>query len=340
MGNEWDAPWKSDRRQTFDGTLKDVRDNAFGRSKIRYGNGPSYGSNEMQMQAFQRWLTPIFLELHRVLKPGGHLLSFGGPRTCHRMACAIEDAGFQMRDQIAWVYGSGFPKSRNGEWGGTALKPAHEPIAMARKSVIGTVSANWKAHGTGALNIEHCRVKAECEPGGNADTQHEGRWPANLIHDGSDEVLDVFPNAPGQLANESLSTRSEKTSNVYGKMKRAGEKSRYSENSGDVGFKMKPGLRRLDSGSAARFFYCAKASKSDRAEWNNHPTVKPSDLMRYLVRLVTPAGGIVLDPFMGSGSTGKAAMLENFRFIGIDRDLNYCNIAKRRIDLAIESATL
>jgi len=281
------------------------------------------------------------------------------------MTCAIEDAGFEVRDQIMWVYASGFPKSLNvskaidkaagaerevvgvksdprylrprnnstmpmdreagiegghgkdnkaaqitapatplaKQWAGwgTALKPAHEPICVARKPLIGTVAANVIEHGTGAINIDACRV---------ATGEHLGRWPANFIHDGSDEVLAGFP----------------------------GE------------------------GSASRFFYCAKAGRSDRDEGlegfeakavyseaaatpmrdereqafrrNSHPTVKPTSLMRYLCRLITPPGGTILDPFLGSGSTGKAAALEGFSFIGIDLDADYVKIAKARIDFA------
>ncbi|MBA3591654.1 site-specific DNA-methyltransferase [Methylibium sp.] len=274
-------------------------------------------------------------EALRVLKPGGHLLAFSGTRTYHRMVCAIEDAGFEVRDQIGWVFASGFPKSHNGEWGGTALKPAWEPICMARKPLIGTVAANVLAHGTGGLNIDACRVPHVPVEGGTlAQNSHlrasirraagdsmfgntaeseaamtaTGRWPANLIHDGSDEVLAVFP---------------------------------------------------LDR-SAARFFYCAKADRADRNDglqgmpesvvsvWggdedlsigkkstmpraNHHPTVKPTDLMRYLCRLVTPKGGTVLDPFMGSGSTMKAAELEGFDGIGIELSAEYIEIARRRI---------
>ncbi len=307
----------------------------------------------------------------RVAKPGAHLLAFGGTRTYHRLACAIEDAGWDIRDCVMWVYGSGFPKSHDvskaidkaagaereiiGSWKptgnarpsktpgrarvvsiaavphefidcelpitapatedakrwngwGTALKPAWEPVIVARKPLDGTVAENVIAHGTGAMNVGGCRVE------GN-------RWPANLIHDGSDEVLELFPTTA--------------------------------------------------SNSAARFFYCAKASKSDRDEgcdelpskqmglyaqdeWsrqhmgstpdarrearhNTHPTVKPTALMRYLCRLVTPPGGLVLDPFAGSGSTGKAAILEGFRFVGIEQDETYAAIARARIDDAMKS---
>jgi site-specific DNA-methyltransferase (adenine-specific) len=294
----------------------------------------------------------MWAEVLRVLKPGAYLLAFSGTRTYHRMACAIEDAGFEIRDQIGWAYGSGFPKSHNGPWGGTALKPAWEPICMARKPLIGTVEANWRERGTGALNIDGCRVGSESttreKKGGRGQFPHEddawepkavtagsdaGRWPANLIHDGSDEVLAAFPNAPGQMADASVAVNERKTQNVYGAMRRGrgDEASADSDNEGAVGFKMKPGARRLDSGSAARFFYCAKASKSDRGEGNTHPTVKPTDLMRYLCRLVTPAGGTVLDPFAGSGSTLKAAELEGFSAIGIELQAEYIEIARRRI---------
>lgn len=294
----------------------------------------------------------VWAECLRVLKPGGHLLAFAGTRTQHRMACRIEDAGFEIRDMIAWVYGSGFPKSQNvakaiskaegadaDQWDGwgTALKPALEPITMARKPLTGTVAANVIAHGAGAINIDACRVpfaSVEDEAESKGKNQHAtfgngarknnilgdmgqnergnynppGRWPANLIHDGSDEVLAQFP--------ESSAT---------------------------------------NKGGAARFFYCAKASSNERHEGldnpgpqfqhgatlrkiestetrgNNHPTVKPVELMAYLCRLVTPPGGLILDPFAGSGSTGKAAAREGFGFIGIEIDAGYCEIANARI---------
>jgi site-specific DNA-methyltransferase (adenine-specific) len=332
----------------------------------------------------------VWTECLRVLKPGGYLLAFAGTRTQHRMAVRIEDAGFEIRDMIAWVYGSGFPKSHNGEWGGTALKPALEPITMARKPLVGTVEANWREHGTGALNIAACRVGSDViHSNGNSfgaqwrglegrddlqdakPSESIGRWPANIIHDGSDEVVGAFPNAKGQLADVSETAPSAKTSNVYGAMARRGEPSADSENEGAVGFKMKPGARLMDTGSAARFFYCPKASKGDRDEGldafalkalaygnqaqaevkrgntehtgnsgintvkmraNHHPTVKPIDLMAYLVRLVTPPGGVVLDPFMGSGSTGKAAVRERMRFVGCEMSREYMEIARARIE--------
>lgn len=266
----------------------------------------------------------LWIECLRVLKPGGHLLAFSGSRTYHRMAVAIEDAGFDIRDQIQWVYGSGFPKSHNigkaidkmqggaKQWNGwgTALKPAHEPICVARKPLIGTVAENVLKYGTGGINIDGCRVGTQESwqrlKGSNEGldgnflkgkkeiprfSNINGRWPANLIHDGSEEVLSSFPDE-----NEK---------------------------------------------SPARFFYCAKASKKDRDE-NHHPTVKPTDLMRYLCRLVTPPKGIILDPFTGSGSTGKAAILEGYRFVGFDMKSEYIDIASARIKHAekIKAQTL
>lgn len=307
-------------------------------------------------------------EVLRVLKPGAHLLAFGGTRTYHRLACAIEDAGFEIRDQIGWLYGSGFPKSHNleGEWDGwgTALKPAWEPIMLARKPLIGTVAANMQKHRTGGLNIGACRVEGETRfnpptrksataaLGSFANCTGEGstvdgRWPANVLHDGSEEVLAAFPDAPGQLADASTSTKKRENQNTYGAMKVGSD----------------AGPKRGDSGSAARFFYGAKASKKDRNDGcehlpkkpsgmvsetsgqhitrrdgnapgpqaNNHPTVKPTELMRYLCRLVTPPHGVVLDPFMGSGSTGRGAVLEGFGFVGIERDGGYWEIAKARV---------
>ena len=374
----------------------------------------------------------VWAECLRVLKPGGHVLAFSGTRTQHRMVCAIEDAGFEIRDQAGWMHGSGFPKSldvskaidkaagaereagvlssdparrphadvsavsayadgvgdagsalvtlpvtdaaRQWQGWGTALKPAWEPICVARKPLIGTVAENVLAHGTGGLNIDGCRVATESggrpmrevaalregvQYAGNslagrvdgslasskaAGSTELGRWPANLIHDGSDEVVGAFPYSGGSGA---------------ARTRKRGDRA---DGWGVAG---QPGeLRDAGSGSAARFFYCAKASKSDRddglagmptrqagslnmrndahaerngnlpqARANTHPTVKPTELMRYLCRLVTPPGGVVLDPFMGSGSTGKGAVLEGFKFIGIDRD-DWLDVAARRIATA------
>jgi site-specific DNA-methyltransferase (adenine-specific) len=278
----------------------------------------------------------MWREVLRVLKPGGHLLAFAGTRTQHRMAVAIEDAGFEIRDMIAWIYGSGFPKSHNlkGDWEGwgTALKPALEPITVARKPFKGTVAANVLEHGTGAINIDGCRIEAgadytelkvtqggdhfsigsESKTRGTTFQPAAGRWPANLIHDGSDDVVGLFPQST------STGTAGSVESDRYGKFTRK-------ETGQQIGFG--------DSGSAARFFYCAKASKADRGDGNSHPTVKPTELMRYLCRLVTPPCGVVLDPFMGSGSTGKAAVLEGFEFIGIEREAEYLEVARQRMQV-------
>lgn len=320
----------------------------------------------------------VWAECLRVLKPGGHLLSFAGTRTQHRMAVRIEDAGFEIRDMIAWVYGSGFPKSRNldDEWQGwgTALKPALEPITVARKPLIGTVAANVLTHGTGALNIDGCRVHSHDSDGYAYTVQRmapgadqnktgkthqdgvdfsgqtkDGRWPANLIHDGSDEVIAGFPfTKSGVMKSGTVRAAQDGPGSVcYGT---------YGGNASDAD-------TYGDAGSAARFFYCAKASRKDRNEGmqdpgpqfkqgttlrdventetkgNNHPTVKPTDLMAYLCRLVTPPGGVVLDPFMGSGSTGKAAMREGFQFIGCELSEEYMAIASARIEHELAKPT-
>lgn len=343
-------------------------DNPYGRARIGAGNGAG-GFMGLGWDS-EVPSTEIWAECLRVLKPGGYLLAFAGTRTQHRIAARIEDAGFEIRDMLAWVYGSGFPKSHNGEWGGTALKPALEPITMARKPLGGTVEQNWREYGTGALNIDACRVLGEKMPpntgaGGlprrHTDEQrgpgvvaqpHDlGRWPANLIHDGSEDVLGAFPDSAGSGASRMLN-RGIREGDGWGMNATASDVAK---------------LRDAGAGSAARFFYCAKASNADRDEGmdgfekrsggmvsntggqhitrrdegyqvapraNNHPTVKPTDLMRYLCRLVTPAGGVVLDPFMGSGSTGKAAALEGFGFIGIEREAEYLEIARARIEHA------
>jgi len=357
----------------------------------------------------------VWTEALRVLKPGGHLLAFSGSRTYHRMAVAIEDAGFQIRDQIMWLYGSGFPKSLdvskvidnkagskradrttsepNGnkvfsasiqvtnpgtpvepeaqQWAGwgTALKPAHEPIVLARKPLIGTVAANVLEYGTGGLNIDGSRVgsKRDSEQtqgsyngsevaivgqrqGGKIYPETLGRFPANIIHDGSDEVLAGFPDSKG---------------GAYPAKRGQAIATTFASGQETVG-----GFRAMgDTGTAARFFYCAKASKRDRNEGldgfeairvhdgrqagkkggsnprnrtndvkvNHHPTVKPTDLMRYLVKLITPPNGIVLDPFTGSGSTGKGAVIEGFNFIGIELDPDYVAIATARIQHQLDN---
>lgn len=321
----------------------------------------------------------------RVLKPGAHLLAFGGTRTFHRMVCAIEDAGFEIRDTIAWMYGSGFPKSLdaskaidraagvereivserpafgiggNGclgghadgavmkttagpatpeaaQWSGwgTALKPAMELICVARKPLAAkTVAGNVLKYGTGALNIDACRIEAaqgdepmkwETPRGGiwktdNATTADIapsplGRFPANVCHDGSDEVLAAFPVVHGAGAAR------EEPGGAYP----------ASDNGwGHIG-KGQKGFRIGDEGSAARFFYSAKADSSDR-QGSKHPTVKPTDLMRWLVKLITPPGGTVIDPFCGTGSTLLAADQLQLNAIGIEQDATYAEDARRK----------
>jgi site-specific DNA-methyltransferase (adenine-specific) len=275
---------------------------------------PPYGLSFMG----QKWdydvpSVSIWKECLRVLKPGGHILSFSSSRTYHRMVVNVEDAGFEIRDQIMWVYGSGFPKSHNlkneSKGWGTALKPAHEPIVMARKPLEKkTVANNVLEYGTGAINIDGCRVG------------DEGRWPANFIHDGSEEVLEHFPHTKsGKMGPEHNRHTDSSPNGIYGKF--------------DVNHPL--GQTYGDAGSAARFFYVAKANKKDREEDNNHPTIKPTELMKYLIRLVTPKNGTILDPFMGSGSTGKAAVLEGFSFTGIELSEDYLKIAEKRINHAI-----
>ena len=328
-----------------------------------------------------------------IMKPGAHLVAFGGTRTHHRVMCAIEDAGLEICDVLMWVYGSGFPKSKNhrDEFPGlgTALKPAWEPIILARKPLVGTVAENMRAHGVGMLDIDGCRIETD-DPltgsygpplkcgGQNHRPFHDrageasaarrytdqggtnfaatpgprggdpkGRWPANVVHDGSDEVVALFPSQAGAAAPV-YRRGSDKFRATYGAFK------------GDID--EQGSTFRGDAGSAARFFYCAKASREDRNEGcehlqakplngssgeqspgtfqsdgtnrsspNHHPTVKPTDLMRWLVRMVTPLGGVVLDPFAGSGSTGKAAVLEGRDVILVEREDEYMPILRARL---------
>lgn len=329
----------------------------------RFGNSPRSETTENTANPYgrtgrgfmgQRWDTgetafdPAFwVEVMRVLKPGGHLIAFSGTRTYHRLACAVEDAGFEIRDMISWLYGSGFPKSHNvgkktgrEEDGGlgTALKPACEPIVLARKPLSGTVAATVQLHGTGALNIDGARIEggAGGEREGEASAARryadhgstnfaptpgprggdaKGRWPANVIHDGSAEVVEAFPETASGSGAVKRSSAEGYQGNALGKESRpAGT----------------PMICHGDAGSAARFFYSAKADAADRCG-SKHPTVKPIDLMAYLCRLVTPKGGTVLDPFAGSGSTGMACLREGFDCVLIEREAEYVADIHRRL---------
>lgn len=289
----------------------------------------------------------------RVLKPGAHLVAFGAPKNYHRLACAIEDAGFEIRDSLMWLFGSGFPKSHNldGDWEGwgSALKPAFEPIVFARKPLSEkTIIANVLRWGTGALNIDGCRVQGggASSPRGSSklDTDANegwmrpwmndraevarreaaamdrleklGRWPANIAHDGSDEVLAAFP------AQTSVT----------------GKRSPRSQAAEVVGtawlVNNHTSVEHTDSGSAARFFYSAKADKQDRIG-SKHPTIKPIDLMQWLCRLITPPKGCVLDLFAGTGTTGEAAWREGFSAVLIEREEEYRADIERRMRLCL-----
>ena len=269
--------------------------------------------------------TEIWKEALRVLKPGGHLLSFSGTRTYHRMVVAIEDAGFEVRDQIGWLYGSGLTKSHNlrgdFEGWGTALKPSWEPICVARKLFAGTVASNMQEHGTGALNIAQSRVTVASDSAVDVVDQPLGRWPANTVHDGSEEVEEAFAAfgpAPGQSGSVTGREPSGKTKNAFG----AYQGRSSCQPRGDVG-------------TASRFFYCARASKAER-QGSTHPTIKPISLMKYLCRLVTPPGGTVLDPFAGSGTTGQAAVEEGFNAILIEQEGEYCEDIRHRLALYLD----
>ena len=321
--------------------LKDFEDNYFDSVVTDPPYGLAFMGKKWDYDVPQ---VELWKEVYRVLKPGGHILSFAGSRTYHRMAVNIEDAGFEIRDMLGWLYGSGFPKSHNighkvekyKGWG-TALKPAHEPIVMARKPFNTSVAENVLTHGTGGINIDECRVGIdENDPnhrhnssqgnsgknsmfgvgGHKGSLQSQGRFPANIIHDGSEEVLEIFPETTsGKMSSKHTRHTDESPHGIYGKF--------------DINHPL--GETYGDSGTAARFFYCAKASKAERGNKNNHPTVKPIKLMEYLVRLVTPKEGIVLEPFAGSGTTLIACKQQGFNYIGIEREQEYCDIAEARL---------
>lgn len=347
---------------------------------------------------FQEWCETWLVECLRVLKPGGHLLAFGGTRTWHRLTCAVEDAGFEIRDSIAWMYGSGFPKSLNvgkaiesqilngasnpralrkteqegdgesyqltgknngilGEtrvydrktfspntdeakqwdgWG-TALKPAFEPIVVARKPLTGTVAANVLEHGTGALNVDGCRIGSDEDTRRNARggdnglggtgtfqirerraedmPETSGRWPANVVLD--------------EYAAAELDRQSGTSTSKIGKPRGTAKRGMFANSDFN-----KVGAEYDDTGGASRFFYTAKASKRERPDVDGvatHPTVKPLAIMRWLVRLVTQPGGLVLDPFAGSGTTVEACMVEGFRCVAVEREAEYLPLIEARI---------
>jgi site-specific DNA-methyltransferase (adenine-specific) len=259
-------------------------------------------------------------ECLRVLKPGGHLLAFGSARTWHRLAVAVEDAGFEIRDSIFWLYGSGFPKHR------AALKPACEPVVMGRKPFKGSLGKNEAEHGVGALNIDASRIAT-------------GRWPANVILD--DTTAELLDQQSGDLGKITGGTSGSKRKGILGEMN----------------FDNRPVVQYSDTGGASRFFkvvtddrgaisnlfprefdapfiYSPKAPKKERpvVEGVTHPTVKPIALMRWLVRLVTPSGGTVLEPFAGSGATVEACILEGFHCIAIERESDYLPLIQERIN--------
>jgi DNA modification methylase len=324
-------------------------------------------------RAFQDWTAKWSAEVFRVLKPGAYIVVCGAPRSHHRMMCGLEDAGFVVRDCFAWLFGSGFPKNKNlGDGRGTALKPAHEPIALAWKPFKGSISGNVEKFGTGALNIDACRLAAADgdydHPGNDLPhTRHGredwrmpdqqakphdlGRWPANVLLD--EEAAAMLDEQTGELTSGA------------GRKTPAGKHHGFMD--GRSSLRHDDTVYDGDSGGASRFYYVAKPSRRERdrgcadldqqtggtatdrkdgsAGLNNpragagrtggarniHPTVKPVELMRWLVRLVTPPKGTVLDPFLGSGTTGMACRYEQREFIGIEREAEYIAIAERRI---------
>lgn len=337
MGADWDSYGSSTGGESVEERLRKGREYDGGNPAVpKFGNSHGKRVTLDEMRSFQERMTPIMAEALRVAKPGAHMLCFGGTRTFHRMACAIEEAGWCIKDCIMWVYGSGMPKGQRverlmerdypelaDEWVGwsTQIKPAWESIIVAYKPFKGTVAKNVAEYGTGAMNIDACRVPTESHGDDVAVGSAKGRYPANLVHDGSDEVRACFPDSDGQQAD--VRAGIERGQGVcYGKYGPTNEYAKRTES---------------DS-SAARFFYCAKASKKDRGEGNDHISVKPNALMRWCVRLVCRPGGAILDPFMGSGSTGVACMQEGMDFIGCELDPHYCEIAERRISEAERDA--
>ncbi|SKL37938.1 DNA-methyltransferase [Mycobacteroides abscessus] len=348
MGKDWDQPgaFGSERRN---GSPQRTQREGLAMDAGRYDLSPA------AMLNFQRWCTAWATECLRILKPGGHLLAFGGSRTWHRLAAGIEDAGFEIRDSIAWLYAQGFPKSMNLQGGlGTALKPAFEPIVVARKPLAGTVAANVLEYGTGALNIDACRIPTGDKLGGGSTTRGQrmkdgwrrpwmddpdmvaanaersrasvarseelGRWPTNVVLD-EDQAA-------------ALDQQSGTSTSRVGKPRGAAS---------GAGWGMTAtGAEYADEGGASRFFpvfrYEAKAPTSERpnADGVQHPTVKPLDLMRWLVRLVTPVGAVVLEPFAGSGTTAEACVLEDRQCIAVEREAGYLPLIVSRLQKPVQ----
>jgi DNA modification methylase len=381
MGKEWDDP-----KRPMLGHAGRLLDGAPGTK--------SRGYADADLAAFGTWCQTWATEALRVLKPGGHLVAFGGTRTWHRLACAVEDAGFEIRDTLAWLYGSGFPKSldvskaidkaKGAErepgtpgpysarrprshvpavnaysdgvadhvsslitapataeaqawqgWG-TALKPAHEPVILARRPLDGTVAANVTRHGVGALNIDGCRIGTADGFGGGRKASSGfvdgyegdgfavtglGRWPANVVLD--EEAAAILDEQTGETYPSHPAVRRNLPA----------DGTTYEASAYMIRQSTGPDFGYWDSGGASRFFYVAKADASERPEHDGtrHPTVKPLALMRWLVRLVTPPGGVVLDPFLGSGTTAEAALLEGFDWLGCELTTEYVPLVEARI---------
>jgi site-specific DNA-methyltransferase (adenine-specific) len=374
MGKDWDAPWKPAGAVIHDpaterGGFQDGNGgNPYSRSRVEYGRGGDASVG------FQAWCEQWAAECLRVLRPGGHMLAFGGTRTWHRLACAIEDAGFEVRDSIAWLYGSGFPKSldvskaidraagaerevvgsrttgaamskaasgealgtggtafgsgqnvvsitapatddaRTWQGWGTALKPAFEPVVVARKPLGGTVAANVLRHGTGALNIDACRIGFASEAD-ERESKDKNRHADFGTESGGNEVYGDFSMVP----RTNYDPPGRWPANVVLDESQAAELD-------------------LMTDGASRFLYVAKAPTAERPREDGiaHPTVKPLDLMRWLVRLVTPPGGVVLEPFAGSGTTAEACVIEGFRCIAIEREPDYLPLIVQRLTKPIQ----
>jgi DNA modification methylase len=331
------------------------------RSKGPLPTGPgsnSRGYADHDAHTFQAWCEAWAREALRVLKPGGHMLAFGGTRTWHRLAVAVEDAGFEIRDSIAWLYGSGFPKggeavTKKPGWG-TALKPAFEPVVVGRRPLRGTVAANLEEYGTGGMNIDANRIHTvgsegkaytvkRLKPGATLEREggnwrpddpdaerfegetKDGRWPANVILD-EDSAADL--DEQSGVTSSGMMRPGTRVQSHGGQI--------YGKHNGLV----KSGATYGDSGGASRFFYTAKADSSERPEVDGvqHPTVKPLDLMQWLVRLVTPEGGTVLEPFAGSGTTVEACLREGFDCIAIEREPTYLPLILQRVRKPHEQA--